>query len=138
MQISIKNMCVIVNLDLVVPAAITLELTNIKSLNGYRNNKDLYLSSMTISADQIMNYAMRMRAWDLGRVIVNFDREDAVRYLNSNADMFKQIHHDSIYVIKVPQTDENDMEESVAQLIKKLTSTINYPPRVLRTVGLLM
>ena len=88
---------IIVNLDLVIPAVILQEMINIKSLNNYQNNSKAYLSTMTISVDQVMNYAIRMRAWDLDRVIVNFDRNDVINYLQHNADLFEQINHSSAY-----------------------------------------
>lgn len=127
---------VIVNLDLVIPAVILQEIINIKSLNNYQNNSKAYLSTMTISVDQVMNYAMRMRVWDLDRVIVNFDRNDVINYFQHNADLFEQIGHSSAYLIKFLETNNYDMENYVFSLIKNLSSKINYPVRVLKTVGL--
>lgn len=130
-------MCVVVDLDLVVPAVISLQLLNIKSLDGYPENKEAYLSAMTISADQIVSYANRMKSWDLGRVVVNFDWDDAVRYLQSNSNLFRQIENYSVYSIIIPQMDEFDKERVITELLHELTSRINYSSRVLRTVGLL-
>lgn len=127
---------IIVNLDLVIPAVILQEMINIKSLNNYQNNSKAYLSTMTITVDQVMNYAMKMRAWDLDRVIVNFDRNDVINYLQHNADLFEQINHSSAYLIKFLETDNCDMENCVLSLIKNLSSKINYPIKVLKTVGL--
>lgn len=131
------SMCVIVDLDLVVPAVIALEFINIRSLDGYRDNKEDYLSAMTISADQIMNYATRMKSWDLGRVVVNFDWHDAVRYLQSSSDIFEQIENYSVYSIKLPQSSGCDKAAYISDLIKSLTLKTNYSPSVLSTVGLL-
>lgn len=127
---------IVVNLDLVIPAVILQEIINIKSLNNYQNNSKAYLSTMTISVDQVMNYAMRMKTWDLDRVIVNFDKNDIINYFQHNADLFERINHSSAYLIKFLETNNCDMENYVLTLIKNLSSKINYPIRVLKTVGL--
>lgn len=130
-------MSVVVNLDLVVPAIIESEFSDMKSMGGYETNKDQYLEAMTISATQIMNYASSMKSWDLGRVVVNFDREDAVRYLQSNPRRFKQISPSHIYSIKIPKNSDESSESRMKAFIRELTSEINYSTHVLRTVGLL-
>ena len=127
---------IVVNLDLVIPAVILQEIINIKSLNNYQNNSKAYLSTMTITVDQVMNYAIRMRAWDLDRVIVNFDKNDVINYFQHNADLFEQVGHSSAYLIKFSETNDYDMENCVLSLIKNLSSKINYPIKVLKTVGL--
>lgn len=129
-------MSVVVDLDLVVPAVISTEFSNMKCLRGYKENKKSYLNAMTISLNQIMNYALRMRSWDLGRVVVNFEREDVSRYLHSNPDIFVQIDPSEIYSIRLNYYDGKE-EEAVVNLINEMKSKINYSPRVLRTVGLL-
>lgn len=129
-------MCVVVDLDLVVPAVISMEFSSMKCLRGYESNKRKYLDAMTISLNQIMNYAMRMKSWDLGRVVVNFRREDAAHYLRSNSDIFIKIDPSEIYSIRLPY-DEGREEDAVQCLIDKMKARINYSPRVLRTVGLL-
>lgn len=129
-------MCVVVDLDLVVPAVISMEFSSMKCLRGYASNKKRYLNAMTISLNQIMNYAMRMKSWDLGRVVVNFRREDAARYLHSNPDIFVKIDPSEIYSIQLPY-DEGQEEAAVLGLLDEMKAKINYSPRVLRTVGLL-
>lgn len=130
-------MCVIVNLDLVVPAIISSEFFSMRYMEGYSVHRDKYLSIMTISPHLIMNYATRMKSWDLGRVVVNFDKEDAVRYLHSNPDMFEQIDQSQVYLVKLPRNTDEDKETLMKELIARLVAKINYSPRVLRTVGLL-
>lgn len=130
-------MCVIVDLDLVVPAIISLEFSNMRYMEGYSDHSEKYLSAMTISLNQIMNYAARMKSWDLGRVVVNFNMEDAIRYLQSNPDIFEQIDHSQVYLVRLPHNANQDKDALMSELIEKLVSKINYSPRVLRTVGLL-
>lgn len=130
-------MCVVVNLDLVVPAVIASEFLMMRCLAGYEDNKDSYLEALTISTRQIMNYAVRMKSWDLGRVVVNFDSQDADRYLQSRPDIFRQIDRNHIYSIRLSEHTDKDKALLVSELIDSLTSTINYSKSVLRTVGLL-
>lgn len=129
-------MCVIVNVDLVVPAVISSEFLNMQCLNGYDENRDEYLATMAISAGQIMNYATRMKSWDLGRVVINFGSEDVERYLRSKPDIFSpKADQPRIYSILLSQG--TDKEQLMKKLIDDFVSKINYSPYVLRTVGLL-
>lgn len=130
-------MCVVVNLDLVVPAVISLEFLNMRCLDGYSNNAEKYLDAMTISTHQVMNYAHRMKSWDLGRVVVNFGEEDADRYFKTNSDIFVQIGHSRIYSIQLPYETGKKKDSQLSELIQNLTSKINYSPYILRAVGLL-
>lgn len=132
-------MCLVVNVDLVVPAVISSEFLSIQCLNGYDENKDKYLETMTISARQIMSYASRMKSWDLGRVVINFESEDAERYLRSKPDLFSPTETlPNVYSVILPQsTGTTDKESSLKDILQKFVSNINYSPRVLRTVGLL-
>lgn len=130
-------MSIVVNLDLVVPAVIASEFSMLRNLEGYEENKESYLGAMTISTKQIMNYAVRMKSWDLGRVVVNFDNNDVERYLQSRPMLFQQIDQDDIYSIRLAETTGEDKAFLVTELIKDLTSTINYSQKVLRTTGLL-
>lgn len=131
------NSTVIIYLDLVIPAVILQEYIWIKSLNCYRENKKSLLSTMTISADQIMNYAMQMRSWDLGRVVINFGKNDAELFLKRNPHLFERMDcKENLYFVKIPKS--NNMECEVENFIRNLSHNINYPVNVLKTVGLLM
>lgn len=131
-------MCVIVNIDLVIPAALSSEFDTMRRLSGYKEYSNAYLNAMTISADQVMNYAHRMKFRDLGRVVITFNSSDVEFYLRSNTDLFEEIKGShGLYSVRIPNDGEMKKETSMHNLLKKLTSTINYSPRVLRTAGLL-
>ena len=126
----------VVNVDLVVPAVISSELWNIQCLNGYEKNRDEYLATMTISVGQIMNYAARMKSWDLGRVVINFGSEDAEHYLQSRPDIFRRKEGcPQLYSVLRPQ--DRNREQRITGIIADFVSKINYSPYVMRTVGLL-
>lgn len=131
-------MCVIVNADLIIPAVVASEFSTMRRLNIDNTYSDIYLEAMTISVSKVMNYAKRMKSWDLGRVVITFNSEDIDFYLRSNTEFFRELEgSEGIYSIKIPKDGEIKKENSVRNLLKKLTATINYSPRVLKTVGLL-
>lgn len=120
-----------------------MEFTNMKALSKDKNydEREKCFKAMTISANQIMNFAYHMKTWDLGRVVVNFGREDAEYYLRSNSDIFKKIVFSGIsdlpeiYAFQVQEGESGEV--SINELLKDLKSKINYAPGVLRAVGLL-
>ncbi len=134
-------MCVIVNLDLVIPAVLASELSRVKRLshNSSEQNIDNYVASITISADRVTNYAMRMKSWDLGRVIVNFSKNDAENYLSARSNLFSEIDNLKIYSIILPQETNWGVSQSwdkMIQCIKQLSNNLNYSERVIKTAGL--
>ena len=132
-------MCVIVNLDLIIPAILSEQLVRAKMLSEYNKKRsvDFYLNLVTISANQMITYAERMKSWDLGRVIINFTEEDANHYLNSNTKIFEKKNGSDLFLVRLLPIVNGSNELSMKRLIEYLVSNINYSPRVLRAVGLL-
>lgn len=132
-------MCVIVNLDLVIPAILSEQLIHARMLGEHNKSRgvDFYLNLVTISANQIITYAERMKSWDLGRVIINFTEEDANHYLNSNTKIFEKKNGSDLFLVRLLPIVNGSNELSMKRLIEYLVSNINYSPRVLRAVGLL-
>ena len=131
-------MCVIVNLDLAIPATIQYAFSNLKRMSIYNENANTLLGLIAISPDNILEYANRMKSWDLGRVVVNFDSRDALEGLISYPEFFIYPVDDSQMYRLRPQNDNTRLtEDDVKTIIHSLISNINYSPRVLRTVGLL-
>lgn len=130
-------MCVIVNLDLAIPATIQYAFSNLKRMSIYNDNDNTLLGLIAISPDNIIEYANRMKSWDLGRVVVNFNSDDALEGLRSYPEFFIPMDGLQMYRLR-PQNDNTRLtEDDVKTIIRSLVSNINYSPRVLRTVGLL-
>lgn len=130
-------MCVIVNLDLAIPATISYAFSNLKKMNKYNENANTLLGLIAISPNNILEYANRMKSWDLGRVVINFDSGDALEGLLSYPEFFIPMDGSQMYRLR-PQKDNTRLtEDDVKTIIHSLVSNINYSPRVLRTVGLL-
>lgn len=117
----------IINLDLVIPAVLENELLHIKALKSFDANKDALLSSMTITPIQIMNYAIRMKSWGLGGILINFDAKDALFYLKTHPEYFEESDFENIFFVK----SKGDREKYIDNLIIELTNGINYPTKIL-------
>lgn len=131
----------LVNYDLVVAAVIKDQFKIIKSLDGYNENKNDYLSAICLCTKNITNYATRMKSWDLGRVVINFDDNDVLHFFQCRLDIFKPFdsnrfepNEGKFFSLRIPENI--DPEEYVSNLIDELTSHLNYSKRVLRTVEL--
>ena len=134
----------IVNYDLVLPAFIYSYYKRLKVLDGYKDNKKDYLGVICLTLKQIEDYAIKMKSWILGRVVVNFDAKEVLNFLQSHPELFKPFDSESNYFKHNENTffslvipEDIDPEEYVINIINDMTSHINYPKRVLRAVGLL-
>ena len=131
-------MCVIVNLDLVIPAILKNEVDIVKEYRKYGENKRWHLENIQISPNYAMNYANSLKYLDLGRVVVNFRKEDVEKYFKLNSQIFKEILNENIYKLILPMSDEvDDIEKHFDNLINEMVSKLNYSNHVLEVVGLL-
>lgn len=133
--------CVVVNYDIVIAAVINKNFEIIKSLAGYKENKNDYLKAICLCTRAITEYANRMKTWDLGRVVINFDANDALHYLQCHPELFKPFDSNEyepderkFFGFRIPENI--DLEEYFSNLIDELKSHLNYSKRVLRSVGL--
>lgn len=130
-------MVYIVDLDLVIPAVIMSELDNMRRLKDYKKYSNVYLDGMLISVEQVMAYAHRLQFRTLGRVVIRFNADDVNRYFILHPDIFKKTEGaDNLYSVLVPKDGEKHKESSIRNLLRRMISTINYSPCVLKTTGL--
>ena len=133
--------CLVVNYDLVVAAVIKDQFKTIKSLAGYKENRKAYLSAICLCPNSIMSYAKRMKSWDLGRVVINFDINNVLHFFQCRLDIFEPFDSngsepDERKFFGFRISENIDPEKYFSNLIGELISHLNYSKRVLRTVGL--
>lgn len=127
-------MAVIVNTDLVIPAVLNMSLYKIINGDSSKELKDKFLSMIALSPESLVKFADRMKCWDLGRVVRNFDSMTALNILRQDANL-KELGRGGQFVIDFPK--DVDKEQYLKKLIGEYLRPINYSPRVLRTCGLL-
>ena len=123
-------MCVIVNIDLVVSAVIYSELAEIRRIAGGQAENQDCEKAITVSPDRVMRYARQLKFSDLGRIVINFGREDVAEYLDENSKIFRRVGESQVYRLAPVQTGQKGALDG-------MLSKLNYSDRVLRTVGLL-
>lgn len=128
----VKTMCVIVDLDLVVPAIIREEFYTYSVLEREKEDIFNYFDFLTISPEHIMSFALYMKSLDLGRVVINFSQDDARKYIKIRSDIFKEIDDTDVYMVKI----NDNSARSINTWIEKSKSKLNYSKRVLSSVGL--
>lgn len=116
----------IVNLDLVIPAIIKSELQIAKKIQKKdRNYSNVYF---TISPRHIMSFAIWIKTLHLGRVVINFTEDDALKYLRNNSDVYEEIDNSQVFQIKFSKYTE----ENINKYIDKLALNINYDEEVMK------
>lgn len=130
----------VVGLDFVVPAVTVSQLRHIQI--GNKKNKsqiDKLINVMSISANQLYNYAINMRRLPLGRVLCDFTTQDADEYLKNHPKWFKEFDHPGlrgIYEYVLPD-DEDSKEDAIVRIIHEMINDMKYyPTNALNTCGL--
>ena len=139
--------CIVVNEDLAIPAHLSYEFSILRALPTYQKDethrREYIKCGVSITPKNAVDYAQRMKSWDLGRVVGNFDANDALHFLESHPKLFKtldserNVRHDENTLFSLVIPEGIDPEKYVYNVIDELTSHVNYSKRVLRTVGLL-
>lgn len=115
-------MCVIINLDLIVPVVIKSEMSFLDRIGAQD-----YMG-LTISPNMIMNYAQQLKKLDLGRIVINFTKEDVIKYLDMHSNIYQKIGESQVYKIS---------NKDITNVLHDMIIRLNYPDVVLETVNLI-